>query len=115
MPGRVQRLVVKFTRDVGASLQVDDLVLTGPGGNAVDPAQMLLRYNHRTHTARWTFPGLSHGVLPAGKYTVALRGNQVSGANGQSLDGNRDGQAGGDFSRAKPVKAHFRPAKHRAA
>jgi len=116
MPGRVQRLVVKFTRDVGSTLQAGDLILTGPNGQAVDPAQMLLRYNHRTHTARWTFPGLPGGVLPGGKYSVELRSDQIADKSGQYLDGNHNGQPGDNFKRGKPVKArHHVGAKRHAA
>jgi hypothetical protein len=76
---------------------------------------MLLRYNHRTHTARWTFPGLPGGVLPGGKYSVALKSDQIADKTGQHLDGDRNGQSGDNFSRGKPVKARHHPRAERGA
>ena len=105
--GKGQRLVVKFTKDVGASLTVADLVVTGPDGHAVDPSKMVLRYNAKTHTARWTFPGLTGRRLPAGQYTVDLKAAAITDGAGRPLDGNDDGTAGDDFvlTRRKHGKA----------
>jgi hypothetical protein len=100
MEGKGQRLAVKFSADVGASLNVADLVLTGPDGQVVDASKMELQYNRNTHTARWTFPGFEKGMLPKGQYTVALRAD-VADAAGQHLDGNRDGTGGDDFTARK--------------
>lgn len=50
---------------------------------------------------RWTFPGLPHGALPDGNYTVRLNADSIRNGPGpgpdNALDGDGDGQPGGHY------------------
>jgi hypothetical protein len=89
---RVQ-INVRFSQDVGDSLDASDLTLVDKNGQVATPTSVTLQYDAETHTAKWTVDGLDRG-----RYQVKLSGASVADAQGQTLDGDRDGSAGGDFT-----------------
>ena len=94
---RPQSLRLRFSSDVGSTLNAGALVLTDGQGNAVAPALMNVSYEPISHTATWTFPGLINGRLAAGAYHVRLLGSVIADVQGRHLDGNGDGIGGDDL------------------
>jgi ELWxxDGT repeat protein len=93
--GPAQRLVLRFSADVAASLTVADLRLRNlTTGQDVPASQMTLVYDAVTRTATVTFAG---GRLADGRYHLTLASGDVLGANGLALDGDANGTPGGDF------------------
>ena len=70
-----QRLLVRFTGNVGKSLAVSDLVLTGPTG-VVPASDMKVHYNPAARTASWSFSGLPEG-LPRGTYHLTILSSHI--------------------------------------
>ncbi len=87
---RVRSLTVRFNtvvalpQDIASAFQ-----LTGPGGPVSFTATA-------QHTATETVATLSFAALADGNYTLTVLSSLVADALGQALDGDGDGQAGGD-------------------
>jgi hypothetical protein len=76
-----QTVVVRFDRDVGASLVASDFELLNTTTNTpVNAASIVLNYDAATFTARLTFPSLQYGALPDGRYTLTINRNNVTAA-----------------------------------
>ena len=101
-----RRLVIHFNQDVSATLDKADLVVANRDtGRIIRVRDMNMTYDRINHVAVWTFPGISRGLLPAGRWRVRLLGDGIRGS-GKSLDGNGDGLTGDDWTqvfRANPV------------
>ena len=75
-----------FTRDVGASLQASDLVLQNLTTSQTIPSGSIdVSYNSSTGTARFTFPGLTDGLLPDGRYRATIAAAGVEDAQGNAM------------------------------
>jgi hypothetical protein len=97
-----QSLTVWFSEDVGGTVGADDLVLQSEDGSVtVDPSQLSMSYDAAHRAATWTFAA----PLAAGRYRATLLSAGITDAARQSLDGNRDRAAGGDFGLTFVVKA----------
>ena len=80
-----QVVTVKFSEDVGASLNVSDLRMKNEQTMALIPYdQMKMTYDKSTFTATWTF---TQTILPA-NYKIILRSDGVKDANNNHLAGN---------------------------
>jgi len=67
-------------------------------GEAVDSAHLAVAYDPATATATISAPGLPGGQLPYGhEFSLVVSASDVTDAAGHALDGDGDGQAGGDF------------------
>jgi RTX calcium-binding nonapeptide repeat (4 copies) len=65
----------QFSEDVSQSLNAGSLVLVNTGtGLPVPVGNMSLTYDGGTHTATYTFPGYSGGILPNGSYSATVAG-----------------------------------------
>ncbi len=85
-PDMQTRLV--FNEDVGASLNVADLVLQNLTTGTTVPAENLsLNYSTATRTATFTFSGYPQGILPDGNYRATLPAGSVTDAGGNALAG----------------------------
>ncbi len=102
-----QKLSVKFTGDVSATISEADLVLVRDTGETVDADDMEMTYDRKRNVATWSFNGLIGQTLPSGTYSMKIRATGVATAGGIHLDGNRDGQAGDDFVSAKPLRSRW--------
>jgi Chitobiase/beta-hexosaminidase C-terminal domain/CotH kinase protein/Lamin Tail Domain/PKD domain len=90
-----RQISVKFSEDVSASLQSGDLtVLNQTTGQPVGAADMTVAWDAPTSTATWTI----NVPLADGNYLATLSGAGVTDAANNSLDGDGDGVAGGDFT-----------------
>jgi hypothetical protein len=102
-----QRLIVRFSEDVEASLAAGDLTLTNrTTGETVLPEWTAFQYNAGEHTATFTFPGYPGGVLPNGDYRATVRAADVSDAAGNALAGDYSGDffaLAGDVNRDRAV------------
>ncbi len=101
-----QALEFTFTRNVGASLGTGDLLLENLTTSQTIPSSSIdVTYNEATNTARFTFPGLTGGVLPDGSYRATIDASGVTDAQGNVMlddhvatfrflvgDANNDGQ-----------------------
>ena len=100
--GAVQRSMVtsieiRFSEDVSAGLTAAALVLSNLTSETMIAADaMEVTYDAESDTATWTFPGLTGASLPDGNYLSRLLGDAVADAAGNLLDGNENGEAGGD-------------------
>lgn len=80
----VTSIAIRFSADVGASLQAGDLHLTNVTMNtALTGAQFT--YSAATRTGTWTFPAEFGGSLPDGNYLAFLRPADVVGPTGLQL------------------------------
>lgn len=94
-------IIAAFNEGVFDSIDTTDLaVLAEDGSRAVDPAQVALAYDQKKQIATWTLPA---GV-PEGKYRVVLVSGGITDSAGQVLDGDKDGQAGGDYVSPRLIK-----------
>jgi hypothetical protein len=90
-----QRLVYRFTRDVGSSFSATDLVLhNDTTGQTLPTSAVQFAYDPATLTA--TFTATAPGGFPAGTYTATLLAEGITDVAGQSLDGNANGRGGDD-------------------
>jgi hypothetical protein len=79
-----QKIQLKFNTDVGATLAIDDLVVTGPTG--IGPSSNFnFTYDAQTFTATWTVSGFSRNQLPDGNYHAALAATSVADAAGNPM------------------------------
>lgn len=63
----------QFDEDVSASLQAADLLLTDAvSGQLIQVDVISLEYDANDNSARFMFPGLAGGALPAGSYSATL-------------------------------------------
>jgi hypothetical protein len=92
----VTNLTVMFNEIV--SLASGAFVLTAnSGGAAIGLAQAVQVVNGQTVvTLTFTGPGIVGGSLADGRYTLRVVGSQVTDSLGTALDGDGDGQPGGD-------------------
>ena len=89
-----------FSKDVGSKLTVDSLIVFNRRTRKrINSSAMQLQYDPATHTATWSFPGLTAGRLAGGDYRVTLLAGDVVDARGTKLDGDANGAAGGNFER----------------
>jgi hypothetical protein len=87
------QIVIRFSEDVGTSLQGTDLVVTRLSDN--QPLGVLpMSYNPLTYTATWTLPT----TLLDSNYRLAISEAAVADGSANLLDGNLDGLAGGNLS-----------------
>ncbi|HWP40395.1 MAG TPA: M36 family metallopeptidase, partial [Tepidisphaeraceae bacterium] len=92
-------LSLTFSEDVSASLSVEDLLLQNlTTGTTIPAANLSLVYNSATQSASLTFPEYPAGVLPNGNYRLTVLASGVSDASGNPLDGDGDGQPGGNHT-----------------
>jgi len=90
-------LLVGFDEDVGASLDVDDLVLTRVGGGAVDLTGASVSYDGPSNAAMWDLTGLPADRITDGFYRARLVAGGITNSAGDPLDGDRDGEGGDDY------------------
>ncbi|MEX0655296.1 MAG: N-acetylmuramoyl-L-alanine amidase [Phycisphaeraceae bacterium] len=86
-----QQVMLIFDRP--ASLAVKDLRLLDSNGQPVDPTPLEL---HHTSSDAVVKVAVSL-ALDTGQYTLVVSGDGVQDIHGNPLDGDADGQAGGDF------------------
>jgi PKD repeat protein len=96
-----QSLVIKlrFSGDAGTSLESGDLIITVDGAT-VEASRIEFAYDSTTSTGTWKVEGATSGTLK-----LELDGNGVLSAEGEMLDGDNDGAAGGRFQREVPIPA----------
>jgi hypothetical protein len=83
---RVGAVSIAFNAHVGGSLSADDLVVTHEtSGTPLAPADMEVHFDPLGNLATWTFPGLSEGWLPEGRYTAVLPAGAVKDPVGRSV------------------------------
>ena len=83
---RVTQIPLAFTKDVSASLSVNDVILQNLStGFAVSPKQMALSYDPASNRATLTFPGLPGQKLPDGNYRFSLGAAGVTDSDGKPL------------------------------
>ena len=99
-----QRLTVKFSRDVGGSLDSTDLSIVTLGGTPVDVSGFAMTYNPRKHTAQWILSSDVADRLSQGKYVMTLDSAGITDAGGHNLDGNRHRAGTDNFVRLVKVK-----------
>jgi hypothetical protein len=90
-PDTRDRITIKFTEDVSASLTADDLTIQNLSGGSVP--SVTFSWDLATLTATWQFDQR----LPDGNYQATLAGNLVQDWSGALLDGNRDSLPGGNY------------------
>ena len=92
-------VTVTFDDNVGASIAAADLVLHNNTTNTtVDALAQFVSYDGGTNTATYTFPGLTAALLDDGNYTATLVAAGVTDAAGNPIDGDNDGNIGGNFA-----------------
>ena len=91
------KVVLRFSEDVSASLAAGDFEVTRVGREQFAPSRLRLGYDRRYNRATVTFDGYGSGELGAGLYRLVLRANGVTDGAGNRLDGNKDGAAGGNL------------------
>ncbi len=124
----VLSIAIRFSEDVGASLQADDLHLTNLTTNS-PVSGSAFSYDPASKTGSWTFPTLPGRSLPDGNYDAFIRPADVVSASGVQLrpsdsastwstkffryfgdfDGDRDVDL---LDTAKMRKTDLRPARH---
>jgi hypothetical protein len=88
-------VTLKFSKDVGASLTEDDLVITNlTSGETVSASAVTFAYNPATQTATWQLAANAAD----GNYRATMAAADVTDAQDRMLDGNGDGVAGDSFS-----------------
>lgn len=99
-----QKLIVRFSRDVGATIDLADLTLTTEGGQAISTSQMTLEWNARKRMAVWRLGGELTPPLDRGVYNLGLNAQTIVDDKGRHLDGDRDRQGGDNFNCLFKVK-----------
>jgi len=95
----LEELSVRFDGDVEASLAADALSLhDDTAGRDVDPAALTFSYEPSTNTATWRFDGVPGGAICGARFSARLGADGVVDAGGRPLDGDGDGNAGGDLT-----------------
>jgi hypothetical protein len=75
-----------FSRDVGASIDAGDLLLENLiTSQTIPTASIDVTYNGTTNTARFTFPGLTSGILPDGSYRATIDAAGIVDAQGNVM------------------------------
>lgn len=88
-------LTYQFTEQV--TIDPDALSLFNLTANsAVNPAFFSFTYDSVLQRAIWSFPGLPGGSLEDGIYVATLDGSLITDMAGNAIDGDGDGQPGGD-------------------
>jgi hypothetical protein len=88
---------VRFSEDVGASLQRGDFeIVQRSSGLGVPVSQTSVTWDAGTSTATIRFPGFAGGVIPDGDYRLRVFSPDVRDGINNPLDGNGDGAAGDD-------------------
>ena len=92
-PDLLSTFVVNFDQDVNIS--AEDLIIQNDtlGGLPINTSGIGFSYDALSRTATWDFNG-----LPAAFYTFELSDTITGVVGGFALDGDGDGDAGGDFS-----------------
>lgn len=88
----LQYFTIQFSANVKDSLGLNDFFIHNLESSQ-DAVATSLQYDDATNTAVVSFD-----VLADGNYLVTLNGAGVTDAAGTALDGNNDGQAGGDYT-----------------
>lgn len=83
---------ITFSDNVKTSLSANDLIVHN-SANSQDVVPVSLQYDLASNTAVVSFDAMADG-----NYTVTLLGAGVTNAAGTPLDGDNDGQPGGDFT-----------------
>ena len=91
----VKYIVVRFDADVSASLTLADVHVRNVSAG-VDVAPVSLAWDAASKSAVIEF---GSSTLPDGNYTLTVSGAGVSDLDGNLLDGDGDGQPGGDATR----------------
>jgi hypothetical protein len=91
--GATPMVVVRFSEDVGASIDAGDLVVTNVETDQWVPTPSMT-YDPLTFTATWELPT----SLADGNYRLAIASSVLADGLGNLLDGNADGVAGGDLN-----------------
>jgi hypothetical protein len=88
---------VRFSEDVGASVQRGDFEIVQPSsGLGVPVSKTAVAWDATTFTATIRFPGFAGGVIPDGNYQVTVFAPDIRDGINNALDGNADGAAGDD-------------------
>ncbi|MCB1095299.1 MAG: Ig-like domain-containing protein [Verrucomicrobiae bacterium] len=93
----VRAISVQFDQDVSGSIGADDLMLENLTTGEEIEIGVTFEFNPVTLTATWSFDGLTGRSLPDGNYRATLFGDGISNATGTLLDGDGDGNPGGDL------------------
>ena len=81
-----QRVTVRFSENVSASLSADDLLLFNlTTGQTVPSGNVTVAYDALANEAVFTFPGFTDGILPDGDYRATLAAANVTDAAGNPL------------------------------
>jgi hypothetical protein len=91
----VKYLLARFNADVGSTLALEDVRVHNVSAG-VDVAPASLTWDGNSKSAVIAFPS---GALAEGNYTLTLAAAGIADANGTPLDGDDDGNPGGNFSR----------------
>ena len=91
LPEENHRIRLTFSEDVSASLDPADLQIVSSTGQVIDTSTALLDASQGV----WDLTTVS---MPTGNYTATISGADVVDSNGNQLDGDGDGVAGGDYS-----------------
>lgn len=95
-PDLINSIEIVFDSDV--SVTRDDLSFTNltDGGTAVNLAGVTFSYDPETFTAAWDFESITSALAPS-FYSAKLSSSVTGVRSGLSIDGDGDGNAGGDF------------------
>ncbi len=91
----VTSVAVQFSQDVSVlvgAMQPFNLTL----GQLITKDNIDVEYDANTRTATFTFPGLEGGSLTDGNFELRLGASEIANLAGIQLDGDDDGQSGGD-------------------
>ena len=89
-------VAIEFSQDVSSSLSAEDLTVhNGTADRDVSLAGVTMVYDPSTDRAEWDLSPLD---LETGHYTLSLASYEVAGPTGLALDGDADGDEGGDWS-----------------
>jgi subtilase family serine protease len=100
--GEAQRsMVTHLTLTFGAVVTIDDgafaLERAGGGESVAVTATSRVEGDRTIVTLTFSGNGIVAGSLADGRYTLTVLADKVHSADGQALDGNGDGAAGGDY------------------
>jgi hypothetical protein len=99
------RITVRFSRDVGSTIDLNDLNLTGPNGQAINVSNGTFSYNAKKHRAQWILDkDASTAQTQKGRYIASLSSTGIADGNNRHLDGNKDRVGGDDFLKALKIR-----------